>query len=103
MAQDVLAEALARLEPEMSTAAMWAVAARPDAWRAHRESSRAAISAKELNIREAISQSCAEWVESGHWPVMSPEDALYVWERVWRAHHFGNWLRTAGLVSQQKS
>lgn len=103
MSQDVLQVVLERLEREMSTAAMWAVAARPAAWQTYPDSDRAAVFAKEQVIRPAISQSCAEWVGSGHWPAMNPEDALYVWERVWRAHQFGQWLQRAGFYSQTKS
>lgn len=103
MAQNVLLEALERLEREMSVAAMWAIAARPAAWKTYPDSDRAAVFAKEPVIRGAISQSCEEWVESGHWPVMNPEDAFYVWERVWRGHRFCQWLLRSGLASPDKT
>src|SRR5438045_7708457 len=53
--------------------------------------------AREAALREAISQSCAEWVNGAGWPMMRIEDAGYLLDRVFYACAYSRQLLEAGF------
>lgn len=52
----------------------------------------AAKIAREHAIRGAISESCAEWVKSGRFPLMDPETSLFFYDRLFFALALSRWL-----------
>ena len=52
---------------------------------------------KEFEIRAAISESCAEWINSGRIPLMSPEDALLFHDRFFYGFAFAKLLSQTGF------
>lgn len=57
----------------------------------------AATLSRESAIRDAISQSCVEWVENGAVPIMSQTDAMFFYDRLFYAFGFGRLLSESGF------
>ncbi len=60
---------------------------------------RASRIARELVIRDAISQSCMEWIDTGSLPLMDRETALFVYERFSYGHLLGEMMLNTGIES----
>ena len=63
----------------------------------------AARIAREPVIRDAISESCLEWIALRPLPKMDRETAVFLWERFEYANRFGQWLCKSGAECLGKS
>ena len=96
--------ALMRLEPHVGSASTWAIEAQikseepPDP--KHAPASRLA---REPAIRDAISKSCLEWIESGRFPIADFFALRFLFDRMNCAYSFGFWLRQSGFEAPHKS
>ena len=97
MLNDSLGAVLVRLGKELGDGATLAALHRLSYEQSHKSEYVLARLAKESEVRGAISESCAEWVKSGRWPVMSKEDALFLHERLFHACAFGRLLQQNGF------
>jgi len=95
--------ALARLEPILGQASIWATKARLVTLRQQNPAALAAMIAKEPVIRDAISESCRAWIETGNLKAMNDENAHYFFDRLDYGEKMLRWIRSADFQCPAKS
>jgi hypothetical protein len=95
--KDLLQKAISRLQSAISGGATLAALAHREKTRSHTSEFVLATLARESEIRGAISESCAEWVKNGTYPLMSQDEALYFYERLFYGCAFARWLYQSGF------
>lgn len=90
--------ALERLQSILEPASRWATIAHSmSAAREHPEIA-AAIIARELAIRDAISESCRVWIETGNLQPMDDQDARYFFDRLKYGEKVLLWIRSGDFL-----
>ena len=95
--------ALKRLESITGSASTWAIEARLMTLEIPKRDYFAARIAREPAIRDAISKSCLEWIESGRFPIADFHACRFLFDRMNCAYSFGCWLRQSGFEAPHKS
>ena len=103
MPANLLDEALTRLEPMTESASTWAIKAHLMLLDVPKSDYFAARIAKEPAIRDAISESCREWIGSRPFPRMNDEQAMFVFDRFRYAHAFAVWLIEGGMICNERN
>lgn len=91
-----LERAMSRLESALTPAIQIAEALRENGQN-HTSEFALARSARESLIRDSISESCEEWVKSGSLPLMSAEDALFFYDRLFYGFAMARLLHKSGF------
>lgn len=52
---------------------------------------------RETEVRSTVDESCRRWIQHLTWPKLSPELALFAWDRVAHAHFVIGWLKLHGF------
>lgn len=97
-----LGMALERLESILETASRQAIAFRLTSLARQDQVFASAMIAKELVIRDAISESCRVWILTGNLEAMLDEAAYYFFQRLRYGEKLIRWLRS-GPISYGKS
>jgi len=95
--------ALKRLEPLLGQVSLWAIKARRVTLVHENPSALAAMIAREPVIRDAISESCREWIQSGDLKPMTVDDAHYFYDRLDYGEKMIRWLRSDDLRCPSKT
>lgn len=89
-----LGQALERLESILEQASRQATAFRLTSLARQDQVFAAAMRAKEIAIRDAISESCREWIATGNLPAMEDKDAYHFFQRLHYGEKLIRWLRS---------
>lgn len=105
MKQDAtpLGAVLERLESILEPASRWATLAHSIEQALENPDHVSAILAREFGIRDAISQSCRAWIDTGNLPVMDDDEAKYFCDRLKCGETMIRWLRSGGLRCDGKT
>lgn len=93
---DPMDAALKRLQSILEQACWQAKAFRLETVLALPSNERSAMIAKEIVIRDAISESCRAWIQSGSLPPMDDRLARYFFDRLRFGDKLLLWLRSGG-------
>src|SRR5205809_6685894 len=102
MASNALKSAFDRLDRELITSCRWAVEGQILSSQDHQAEFASSKITREVEIRDAISQSCRVWIQTGFFPAMSSDDAFYIYFRLFYAHCFSEWLLSFGARFHSK-
>src|SRR5438046_6625135 len=91
MPSHALKDALARLEAEFEAALRQRVALQ-ESDHSDPGAHRLARIEREPAIRQAIDQSCLEWIRTRSWPRCDAECAAFFWDRIMEARTVAHWL-----------
>jgi hypothetical protein len=95
--------ALKRLESILGQASISARAAYLVTLRQQNAAALGDMIAREPVIRDAISEICTEWIETGKLNWIKDEDAQYFYDRLYYGEKMGLWLRSGDFQSHSKS
>jgi len=101
MPNNHLKKAFERLNAELINGAVLAAQDRLRSEPVHKEGYVLAKLARESALRGAIDESCGEWLDGNPWPMMSEDDATFLYDRLFYSAGFARFLDQAGFVSEK--
>ena len=87
----------------LGVVSIWAVKAHLMSLEGSKADYFAARIAREIEIRDAISESCMEWIVGTRMIPADFEQGFFFWDRFYYAHAFGYWLREQGFRLREKT